>query len=159
MHSPIIRDLLEWDEPHSFFRIPSGLGQGLGIALGTKLAARERPVVMLIGDGSFLYNPVLPCLTFSKDQNLPILIVIFNNNKYEVMRRTHVQWYPEGVSASEKLHYGVHIENPDYSELAKWTGGVGITVDKPAALKDALAKAYASIQAGKTAIVNVMLSE
>jgi acetolactate synthase-1/2/3 large subunit len=102
---------------------------------------------------------VLPCLTFSKDQNLPILIVIFNNNKYEVMRRTHVQWYPEGVSASEKLHYGVHIENPDYSELAKWTGGVGIKVDKPAELKDALEKAYASIQAGKTAIVNVMLNE
>lgn len=159
VHSPIIRDLLEWDAPHSFFRIPSGLGQGLGITLGTKLAARERPVAMLIGDGSFLYNPVLPCLTFSKDQNLPILIVIFNNNKYEVMRRTHVQWYPEGVSASEKLHYGVHIENPDYSELAKWTGGTGIRVDKPAALKDALEKAYASIQAGKTAIVNVMLSE
>jgi thiamine pyrophosphate-dependent acetolactate synthase large subunit-like protein len=75
------------------------------------------------------------------------------------MRRTHVQWYPEGVSASEKLHYGVHIENPDYSELAKWTSGTGSRVDKPAALKDALAQAYASIQAGKTAIVNVMLSE
>ena len=159
VHSPIIRDMLDWNEPHSFFRIPSGLGQGLSIALGTKLAARERPVVMMIGDGSFLYNPVLPCLTFSKDQNLPILIVIFNNNKYEVMRRTHVNWYPEGVSATEKLHYGVHIENPDYSELAAWTGGSGARVDKPAALKDALAKAYAAVQSGKTAIVNVMLNE
>jgi acetolactate synthase-1/2/3 large subunit len=159
VHSPIIRDTLDWNEPHSFFRIPSGLGQGLSIALGTKLAARERPVVMLIGDGSFLYNPVLPCLTFSKDQKLPILIVIFNNNKYEVMRRTHVNWYPEGVSATEKLHYGVHIENPDYSELAAWTGGGGGRVDKPAALKDALAKAYATVQSGKTAILNVMLNE
>ncbi|AMN42081.1 thiamine pyrophosphate-dependent enzyme [Rhodoplanes sp. Z2-YC6860] len=159
VHSPIIRDLLEWDEPHSFFRIPSGLGQGLSIALGAKLAARERPVTMLIGDGSFLYNPVLPCLTFSKDQKLPILIVIFNNNKYEIMRRTHVSWYPEGVSASEKLHYGVHIENPDYAELAKWTGGVGIHVDKPASLSDAIAKAYACVQSGRTAIVNVMLNE
>ena len=83
---------------------------------------------MLIGDGSFLYNPVLPCLTFSKDQNLPILIIIFNNNKYEVMRRTHVSWYPKGISATEKLHYGVHIANPDYSELASWTGGAGAKV-------------------------------
>jgi acetolactate synthase-1/2/3 large subunit len=158
-HSPIIRDLLEWNAPHSFFRIPSGLGQGLGIALGAKLAARERPVVMLIGDGSFLYNPVLPCLTFSKDQDLPILIVVFNNNKYEVMRRTHVNWYPKGVSATEKLHYGVHIENPDYSELAGWTGGVGAKVERLPALKDVLAKAYAAVQAGNTSIVNVMLNE
>ena len=75
------------------------------------------------------------------------------------MRRTHVNWYPEGVSATEKLHYGVHIENPDYSELAAWTGGGGGRVDKPAALKDALAKAYATVQSGKTAILNVMLNE
>jgi acetolactate synthase-1/2/3 large subunit len=159
VHSPIIRDLLDWNEPQSFFRIPSGLGQGLSIALGTKLAARKRPVVMLIGDGSFLYNPVLPCLTFSKDRNLPILIIIFNNNKYEVMRRTHVNWYPDGISATEKLHYGVHIENPDYSELAAWTGGSGALVDSPGALKDALANAYATVQDGKTSIVNVMLNE
>lgn len=159
VHSPIIRDLLEWDVPQSFFRIPSGLGQGLGIALGTKLAARERPVAMLIGDGSFLYNPVLPSLTFAKDQGLPILIVVFNNNKYEVMRRTHVNWYPQGIAASEKLHYGVHIENPDYSELARWTGGYGARVTDPAALKDALAEGYASVQAGKTALINVMLDE
>jgi acetolactate synthase-1/2/3 large subunit len=159
VHSPIIRDLLEWDAPQTFFRIPSGLGQGLGIALGAKLAARERPVVMLIGDGSFLYNPVLPSLTFAKDQNLPILVVIFNNNRYEVMRRTHMNWYPQGVAASEKLHYGVHIENPDYAALAQWTGGSGARVTEPGRLKEALATAYAAVQAGKTAIVNVMVDE
>ncbi len=35
------------------------------------------------------------------------------------------------MAAGEKLHYGVHIENPDYSGLAKWTGGVGHKVSKP----------------------------
>lgn len=159
VHSPIIRDFLEWGAPQGFFRIPSGLGQGLGIALGAKLAARERPVAMLIGDGSFLYNPVLPALTFSKDRDLPILVVIFNNNKYEVMRRTHVNWYPRGVAAREKLHYGVHIENPDYSDLARWSGGYGRKVSRAAELRDALGEAYAAVQGGKTAIVNVMLSE
>lgn len=159
VHSPIIRDLLEWNAPQSFFRIPSGLGQGLSIALGTKLAAPDRPVVMLIGDGSFLYNPVLPCLTFAKDNKLPILIVIFNNNKYEVMRRTHVNWYPQGVAAGEKLHYGVHIKNPDYAALAPWTGGYGRQVTEPEALNGALADAYRAVQRGTTAIVNVMLNE
>jgi len=159
VHSPILRELLNWEKPHSFFRVPSGLGQGLGLALGTKLGARTRPVVLLIGDGSFLYNPVLPSLTFSKDRDLPILIIILNNNNYEVMRKTHLSWYPSGVSSSEKLFYGVHINGPDYSTVANLTGGHGARVDESAVLEDALAKALASVEGGRTAILNVMLDE
>jgi acetolactate synthase-1/2/3 large subunit len=114
---------------------------------------------MLIGDGSFLYNPVLPFLTFSKDQDLPILVVIFNNNKYEIMRSTHVNWYPDGVSAQSKVHYGVHIENPDYSELARWVGGTGIRVDQSSALVAAITEAYETTRRGATSIVNVMVKE
>ena len=65
----------------------------------------------------------------------------------------------QGVATSEKLHYGVHIENPDYSELARRTGGYGARVTDPSTLKDALAEAYRSVQSGKTALVNMMLDE
>ena len=40
--------------PQSYFRPGGGLGQGLGVSLGVKLAVRDRPVVAVIGDGSFL---------------------------------------------------------------------------------------------------------
>lgn len=159
VHSPILRELLTWEKPQSFLRVPNGLGQGLGLALGAKLAARTRPVALLIGDGSFLYNPVLPALAFSKDQNLPILVIVLNNNNYEVMRRTHLNWYPSGVCASEKLFYGVHINGPDYSAAANITGGHGVRVDQPAALKNALANALASVEGGRSAILNVILDE
>ena len=159
VHSPIIREFLDWEQPRSFFRTPSGLGQGLGIALGVKLGAEKQPVVLLIGDGTFLYNPVLSGLTFSKDQKRPILIIVLNNNKYEIMRRIHLSWYPDGVSATEKDHYGVHINNPDYSELALWTGGTGQRVDHPSQLRSAIKAAYNTVQAGRTAILNVMLNE
>jgi len=157
VHSPILREHLTWEKPHSYFRVPSGLGQGLGIALGTKLAARNRPVALLIGDGSFLYNPVLPALTFSKDQDLPLLIIILNNNNYEVMRRTHLEWYPAGVAASEKLFHGVHINGPDYSMVASLIGGLGLRVDQPHDLSAAVSRSLQSAQGGRTAILNVML--
>ena len=159
LHNPLVHEFLNWETPHSYFRVPSGLGQGLGLALGTKLGARPRPVVLLVGDGSFLYNPVLPSLMFSKDQDLPILIIILNNDKYEVMRKTHLKWYPSGVAAREKLFYGVHINGPDYSTVANLTGGHGARIDQPAALKDALTEALASVEGGRTAILNVMLDE
>ena len=89
--------------PQSFFRGAGGLGQGIGTALGIKLAARERPVVLLVGDGSFLYNPIIQALGASKRHELPVAIVVLNNGRYEAMRKGHVHHYPDGASASSDL--------------------------------------------------------
>ena len=55
-------------------------------------------MVLLIGDGSFLYNPIVQALGASKQHDLPIIIVVFNNKKYEAMRKGHVHHYPDGAS-------------------------------------------------------------
>ena len=65
--------------PQSFFRSLGGLGQGIGFALGEKLAAPSRPVVLVVGDGSFLYNPVA--------------IEVLNNKMYRGMMQGHVHHY------------------------------------------------------------------
>ncbi|TMJ49524.1 MAG: hypothetical protein E6G90_11990, partial [Alphaproteobacteria bacterium] len=74
-HAGILQQHLPWSQPQSFFRAGGGLGQGLGTALGVKLGAPKRPVAALLGDGSFLYNPVTQALGASKGNGLPILIV------------------------------------------------------------------------------------
>ena len=51
IHQTGIREHLSWDDPLTFFRAPSGLGQGLGYALGVKLALPERSIIVTIGDG------------------------------------------------------------------------------------------------------------
>src|SRR4029077_882413 len=88
--SPLIRQHLPQTTPQSFFRGSGGLGQGIGTALGIKLAAPPRPVALLIGDGSFLYNPIIQALGASKRHELPIIIIVLNNKKYEAMRKGHV---------------------------------------------------------------------
>src|SRR5262249_36585651 len=60
--SPMLRQLPPQTTPQSFFRGSGGLGQGIGTALGIKLAAPQRPVALLVGDGSFLYNPIVQAL-------------------------------------------------------------------------------------------------
>ena len=69
--------------PQSFFRGSGGLGQGIGLALGVKLAAPERPVALIVGDGTFLYNPIVQALGRIQAARLPILIVVLNNKIYE----------------------------------------------------------------------------
>ena len=96
-HTALLREHIRWNKPQSLFTRQGGLGQGLGLSLGVKLAKPDRPVVTLIGDGGFLYNPVLQSFGASRDFNLPILVVIFNNKKYAAMQNMHKRMYPEGV--------------------------------------------------------------
>ena len=158
VHSPMIRQHLSWNLPQSYFYVYGGLGQGIGVALGVKLAAPQRPVVLVIGDGSLLYNPIIQGLGASREQDLPILIIVFNNKKYQAMQNNHDRYYPDGVAVTEKLYHGVAINGPDYERLGLHFDFPGEKVDDPARLKPALTKALAEVNAGRTAIVNVILN-
>jgi acetolactate synthase I/II/III large subunit len=158
-HSPLIRQHLLQTAPQSFFRGSGGLGQGIGTALGIKLAAPQRPVALLIGDGSFLYNPIVQALGASKRHELPIIIIVLNNKKYEAMRKGHVHHYPDGASASKDLHFGVTIDGPDYEQLGSHFGFHGERVEYRAELEVALSSALAATKEGKTAILNVVVSQ
>ena len=158
LHRAQILRRIGWDHPMSYMRPAGGLGQGLGIALGAKLAAPERPVTALIGAGSFLYNPITQSLGVSRESDLPILIVVFNNASYAAMKSLHLSFYPEGTAAQTGVFHGVDIPGPDYSELAKPFGGYGERVEDPGRLRGALAEAQAAVDAGQVAIVDVALS-
>jgi thiamine pyrophosphate-dependent acetolactate synthase large subunit-like protein len=157
-HSTLLRQFLPQRQAQSFFRGSGGLGQGIGTALGVKLAARERPVVLLVGDGSFLYNPIIQALGASKRHDLPILIVVLNNQKYAAMRAGHLHHYPDGAAAHTNLHYGVTIEAPDYAQFGVHFGMTGARVAALGELEGALKKALAANQDGNTAILNVLVT-
>ena len=158
-HMPVMRDYLPLNHPQSFFRVTGGaLGQGVAASLGAKLAVGKRPVVLFVGDGSFLYNPIVQALGASKTYDLPIVIVVCNNKKYEAMRKGHVMHYPDGVSDTTKVHYGVYIEGPEYQNLGAEFGCHGAKVETVAALGPAFKEAIAATKAGRTAILNVVIT-
>lgn len=143
---------------HSFLRVPSGLGQCLGVALGAKLASPQRLVVALVGDGSFVYNPAVAALAFARQEKLPIMVVIFNNHGYRSMRDNHLSYYPEGIAAKNDLFYGEGLGSVEYERLAGAFGGVGIRVEAAAELAPALHRAHETVANGNVAIVNVLLA-
>ena len=127
--------------------------------LGVKLARRDRPVVSLIGDGAFLYNPAIQSFGFARDEKLPFLVVIYNNKGYRAMRQNQLSYYPDGAGARNKLFYGEPVNGFNYEELVKPFGGFGVAVDDPAKLKPALQQAHAAVMEGKIALVNVILAD
>jgi thiamine pyrophosphate-dependent acetolactate synthase large subunit-like protein len=158
-HTGLLREHIRWNQPQSVFTRQGGLGQGLGLSLGIKLAKPERPVVTLIGDGAFLYNPVLQSLGASRDFDLPILAVIFNNKKYAAMQNMHHRMYPEGTAVETDTYFGTHIQGPDYVKVIEAFGGYGERVEDPEALPDALKRGLDATRDGRTAILDVVLGE
>lgn len=159
-HRPIIIRHLNYRGPRSFYTAATGgLGQGLGLALGTKLARPDCFVVSVIGDGSFMYNPVVQSLTLSKHEELPIFIVIFNNMGYSAMRKEHHSYYPNGLAANNSTSVGHTITDMDYAELARAFGFYGRKVDRLIELENALKEGQRAVCSGQTAILNVVLDE
>jgi len=157
-HMPVMRAHLPLNKEQSFFRVTGGaLGQGIGAALGAKLAKRDKPVVLFVGDGSFLYNPIIQALGASKAYDLPIMIVVCNNKRYEAMRKGHVLYYPEGAAETSQTHYGVNIDAPDVENFGMHFGFFGAKAGNQAELRKAFADGLAALKEGRTAILNVSL--
>ena len=91
-----------------------------------------------MGDGCFLYNPVTQSFGVSAAENIPIMIVVFNNGKYAAMQSSHLQFFPDGVAARTGIHHGVDIPGPNYAELVAPFGGHGERVEDPEELQPAL---------------------
>jgi thiamine pyrophosphate-dependent acetolactate synthase large subunit-like protein len=63
------------------------------------------------------------------------------------------------VAQAADMWHGVTIEGPDYAELGKPFGFHGQKVERPAELPDAVGNAMRAVNDGKTAILNVVLSQ
>jgi acetolactate synthase-1/2/3 large subunit len=157
-HAGPLRQHLALTRPLSFFRHNGGgLGQGIGIALGVKLAARRQPVVLFVGDGSFLYNPIIQAFGASKDHDLPILVIVLNNGGYRSMGDGHRLYYPDGAAANTGFQIGVKIDSPAFERLGDTFQFFGACAKTPAEFGVALDAALEALKSGRSAIINAMV--
>jgi len=161
VHRMLIQNMIPRSQPMSYVaRVTGGLGVSLGYGLGVKLALKQRPVFVLIGDGGFHYNPVPSCLGLAQEYNLPITVVVFNNQRYLSMERGLLRYYPYGAAKKTGIHFGGPISpNPDYRLYAEIYGGYGVRVTNPNEIQPAVSRALEQNAAGKLAVIDVVLSD
>jgi acetolactate synthase-1/2/3 large subunit len=134
------------------------LGTGIPTALGVKLARPNDVIVCVIGDGAFNYNPVPACLGLAQQYNVPIMIIICNNEGYASQEWNLYKYFPSGYALRENDPYGKVIEpTPDYAALAPAFGAHGECVTEPGKLEQALRNGITAVQQGKLALLDVRL--
>jgi acetolactate synthase I/II/III large subunit len=158
MHSRSVHQYLAGES--NYFR-PSygGLGVGFGEAIGVKLANPGRPVVLVIGDGSFSYNPVLAGFGLCQEYNIPIFIILLNNGGYMAMKSGHVDLFPQGAAVSSQTFFGVDITpTPDYSKIAQAFNAYAEKIERPSEIAGALRRGLTEMAAGKTVMLDVVMN-
>jgi acetolactate synthase-1/2/3 large subunit len=135
-----------------------GLGTGLSTALGVKAANPKRPVVCVIGDGSFNYDPVPGVYGAAQEHNLPFLTVMLNNQGYLSQKSGIPRYYPEGWAVQSKNFSGLHIAPcPEYSQIMKAFDGYGEKVEEPGEVRKAIERGLRAVAGGQAALVDIRL--
>src|SRR5215211_1657040 len=122
------------ERPNSLLYMPgyATLGYGLPAAIGAKVAAPDRPVLAMLGDGAFLFS--VQELATAVQLRLPIPIVIADNNGYAEIR--------DAMDSRGIPRVGVDLETPDLPALARAFGAHGIQAETPADVTTEVAKAF-----------------
>lgn len=103
--------------PHSLMYMATyaTLGYGLPAAIGAKVAAPERPVVCLLGDGALMFAIQEMMTAVEQDLDLPIICV--DNGGYGEIRQNERD---RGIAP-----IAVNLKQPDWVKLAEGFGATG----------------------------------
>lgn len=158
-NAPVLHDTLERHLPGTVAGTGSpGLGWGLGGAVGVKMASRDRRVIAVVGDGSFMFGVPTAALCLATDADAPIMAVVLNNNGYRASRLPVFELFPDGVSAARGDAIGTRFRGaPDLAAVAHACHAHGETVEDRAELIPALQRALKALDAGRSAVVDARI--
>ena len=158
--SPLDLRYVALDRPRSMFTGASGLGWGLGGAVGASLAAPERQVIATEGDGAYMYGNPVAAHFASAAMDVPFLTVIFNNQGWEAVRKATHGMYPDGYAAKSNAEPLTDLApSPDFEQVVRASDGYGEKVTDSADLPAALDRAMTEVTVNRRqAVLNVVCS-
>lgn len=127
-------------EPATFFTFASGglgwnLPASVGIALGERDTGRNRPVMLVIGDGSFQYS--VQSIWTAARNDLPLVMLVLRNGEYGILKSFAVLEETPGVP-------GLDIPGIDIVSLARGYGCASERISDLTVLKQTVRAAFAA---------------
>jgi thiamine pyrophosphate-dependent acetolactate synthase large subunit-like protein len=124
------------------------LGTGLGLTMGARLARPDWLAVNIMGDSAF--GMVGMDLETAVRERIPILTVVMNNG----LMGGYGEYMPDAVD-----RYGSNQLGGSYAEVGTALGAYSERVADPAGLQAGLQRCIASVESGRTALLEVMTHE
>jgi acetolactate synthase-1/2/3 large subunit len=115
----------------------TAMGFSAAAAMGVKLGARDKQVVDVIGDGSFMMTNKE--VGTARRYDIPVIWFILNDGLLGMIKHTQQYLYDRRFIATDSAP-----SNPDYVKYADAFGVYGERVERPADIKGALKRAFDS---------------
>jgi acetolactate synthase-1/2/3 large subunit len=113
----------------------AAMGSGVAACVGGKLAAPERPTLVVCGDGDFQMNGMEVMTAVS--HGIPVVWLILQNDTLAMVHDIQTMTYKGRYVASE-------FTGPDFVKLAEAFGAVGLRAERPGEVAEAVRAAFAS---------------
>jgi len=139
------------------------LGWGVGASFGVKMALPDKQVVSLLGDGAFLFGQAESLWTAVRCQ-IPVTIIIFNNESYDGERERIFAFSPLGKNRKTRDQWKdmtCYLGNPlvDFVGLAKSFGMDGTKAENASQFRKALKRAAAANKEGAPYLIDLKVMQ
>ena len=134
------RSYLGWGKSH-------GLGTGLGLVMGAKLAKPEKVCVNFMGDAAFGMTG-LDFETAARS-GIPIITVVLNNSTMAV---------ETGAMATSHALYNTRDLGGNYADMGRAMGGYSERIESPAEIAPAFRRAREQTEAGRAVLLEFITS-
>lgn len=128
------------------------LGWGVPAAVGASIGAPGRPVLAVVGDGSFHFS--VQAIWTAVQQRASLVVVVLDNGGYLAVKRA-IEAYL-GTPHDPRLHPGTVLAGIDHAGVAEGYGAAGARVTQPGEVAAAVA---AALRAGGVHVIAVPVAE
>jgi acetolactate synthase-1/2/3 large subunit len=121
----------------------SGIGFGVPAAIGAQIAVPDRPVLALVGDGSFLQSGTE--IATAAMLGVPLVIVVLNNGGWEAIKDLQLTLF--GSDREIITGWKTPDGQPYFADVTNFARSLGCTaerVEDPEKLADAIERGFAT---------------
>jgi acetolactate synthase-1/2/3 large subunit len=130
----------------------AAMGMGVCGSLGAKLAAPDRPVVAVVGDGGFMMHN--NAVSTAVEYGLPVVWLVWNNCGYVSIRDLQKGFYGREFATRFRIDKTGELHSADFAMMARAMGAQGVRVEQPGDVGEAIQAALAS---GKPTVLDVQV--
>jgi acetolactate synthase-1/2/3 large subunit len=136
-----------------------GLGWSGGFALGAKLAAPDRLMVQISGDGGFYFGNPSSVFAVSQQYKLPFFSIVMDNTGWNAVKASTLRVYPEGEAKGASEFEAKLAPKVAFTKVAEAFGAYGEEVSDPAEVPAAIARCLKEVRGGRAALLHARVTK
>ena len=136
----------------------AGLGWSGAMALGAKLAAPNRMMVQVAGDGSFYFCNPCSVYAVAQQYRLPFLSIVLDNSGWSAVKQSTLRVYPDGDARDTNEFEAELAPKVEFGKVAEAFGAYAEKLTDPAEAPAAIARCVKEVRGGRPALLHAKVT-